>query len=46
MTTNDHTSETHFLFDNKMYVQHNGVVMGAPLVLVIAHIFMVHMETT
>ena len=40
------TSETHFLFDNKMYVQHNGVAMGAPLAPVVADIFMAHMETS
>lgn len=40
------TSETHFTFDNKMYVQHNGVAMGAPLAPVMADIFMAHLETT
>lgn len=40
------TSETHFTFDNKMYVQHNGVAMGAPLAPVIADIFMSHLEET
>jgi hypothetical protein len=29
-----------------MYVQHDGVAMGAPLAPVIADIFMLHMETT
>ncbi|CAF1226316.1 unnamed protein product [Rotaria sordida] len=29
-----------------MYVQHNGVAMGAPLAPVIADIFMSHLETT
>jgi hypothetical protein len=29
-----------------MYVQHNGVAMGASLAPVIADIFMAHMETT
>jgi hypothetical protein len=29
-----------------MYVQHNGVAMGAPLAPVMADIFMAHMETT
>jgi hypothetical protein len=38
------TSETHFIFNNKIYVQHNGVVMGAPLAPVIADIFMSHLE--
>ena len=40
------TSETHFTFNNKMYVQHNGVAMGAPLAPVMADIFMAHLETT
>lgn len=40
------TSKTHFIFNNKMYVQHEGVSMGAPLAPVIADIFMVHLETT
>jgi hypothetical protein len=39
-------SDTHFLFDNKMYTQHNGVAMGAPLAPVVADIFMAHMETS
>jgi hypothetical protein len=29
-----------------MYVQHNDIPMGALLALVIAHIFMAHMDTT
>jgi hypothetical protein len=40
------TSETNFIFNNKMYVQHNGVAMGAPLAPVIADIFMSHLEET
>jgi hypothetical protein len=40
------TSEMHFFFDNKMHVQHYGVVMDAPLAPVVADIFMAHMETT
>jgi hypothetical protein len=40
------TSETHFTFDNKMYIQHNGVAMGAPLAPIIADIFMSHLEET
>ena len=40
------TAKTHFLFDNKMYVQHNGVAMGAPLAPVVADIFMAHLETS
>ncbi|CAF3625928.1 unnamed protein product [Rotaria socialis] len=39
-------SETHFIFDKKMYVQHNGVAMGAPLAPVIADIFLSHLEET
>ncbi|CAF4448673.1 unnamed protein product [Rotaria sp. Silwood2] len=38
------TSKTHFIFDKKMYVQHNGVAMGAPLAPIIADIFMSHLE--
>ncbi|CAF1678176.1 unnamed protein product, partial [Adineta ricciae] len=38
------TSKTHFTFDKKMYVQHNGVAMGAPLAPIIADIFMSHLE--
>ncbi len=40
------TSKTHFIFDKKMYVQHNGVPMGAPLAPIIADIFMSHLEET
>ena len=40
------TSKTHFTFNNKMYIQHNGVAMGAPLAPVIADIFMSLLETT
>ncbi|CAF5026326.1 unnamed protein product [Rotaria sp. Silwood1] len=40
------TSKTHFIFDQKMYVQHNGVAMGAPLAPIIADIFMSHLEET
>ena len=40
------TSDTHFLFDSKIYKQHNGVAMGAPLAPVVADIFMAHMETS
>jgi hypothetical protein len=29
-----------------MYIQHNGVAMGAPLAPVIANIFMAYIETT
>ncbi|CAF1510868.1 unnamed protein product, partial [Adineta steineri] len=40
------TSETHFIFNNKMYVQHDGVAMGAPLAPVIADIFMSYLENS
>ncbi|CAF0998010.1 unnamed protein product, partial [Didymodactylos carnosus] len=40
------TSETHLLFDSKMYIQHNGVAMGSPLAPIIADIFMSHLEKT
>jgi hypothetical protein len=40
------TSEMHFLFDNQMYVQQNGVLMGAPLAPVVVDIFMAHLETS
>lgn len=40
------TSDTHFTFNNKMHIQHNGVAMGAPLAPVMADIFMVNLETT
>jgi hypothetical protein len=40
------TSETHFIFDGKIYIQHNGVAMGAPLAPIIADIFMSHLEQT
>ena len=40
------TSETQFMFDGNIYVQHNGVAMGAPLAPIIADIFMAELETT
>ncbi|CAF2031532.1 unnamed protein product [Rotaria magnacalcarata] len=40
------TSKTHFSFNNKIYVQHDGVAMGAPLAPIIADIFMAYLETT
>ncbi|CAM2717854.1 unnamed protein product [Rotaria socialis] len=40
------TSKTHFSFNNKRYVQHDGVAMGAPLAPIIADIFMAYLETT
>ncbi|CAF4803502.1 unnamed protein product, partial [Rotaria sp. Silwood2] len=39
-------SDTHFTFNNNMYVQINRVEIGAPLAPVIADIFMAHLETT
>ena len=38
------TKELHFCFNNKMYKQVDGVVMGNPLGPVIANIFMVELE--
>ena len=38
------TKELHFSFNEKMYKQINGVVMGNPLGPVIANIFMVELE--
>ncbi|CAM4986705.1 unnamed protein product [Rotaria socialis] len=40
------TSKTHLSFNNKIYVQHDGVAMGAPLAPIIADIFMAYLETT
>lgn len=40
------TSDVQFIFDGKIYVQHNGVAMGAPLAPIIADIFMTHLETS
>ena len=40
------TSKTHFIFDKKMYIQHNGVAMGASLAPIIADIFMSHLKET
>ena len=34
------TSQTHFIFNSKFYNQIDGVVMGSPLVPVLANIFM------
>ena len=38
------TKKTHFLFDGKYYDQIDSVAMGAPLVPVLANIFMCHFE--
>ena len=40
------TSDIQFIFDDKTFVQHNGVAMGAPLAPVIADIFMTHLKTS
>ncbi|CAF3224949.1 unnamed protein product [Rotaria socialis] len=40
------TSKTHFTFNNKLYIQHSGVAMGAPLAPTIADVFMTNLETT
>ena len=40
------TSETQFMFDGKIYVQHNGVAMEAPLAPIIADVFIAELETT
>ena len=34
------------MFDGKIFVQHNGVAMGAPLAPIIADVFMAEFETT
>ena len=36
----------HFTFNNKIYIQNNGVAMSSPLDPVLANIFMVELETT
>ncbi len=38
------TSDTHFLFNGKLYRQFNGVSMGSPLAPIIADLFMIHLE--
>ena len=38
------TKSLHFSFDNNNYVQNDGVIMGSPLGLVLANIFMVELE--
>ena len=40
------TKNLHFLFNNEIYIQIDGVAMGSPLGPVIAHIFMVDLKTT
>jgi hypothetical protein len=39
------TSDTQCMFDDQIFVQHNGVAMGAPLAPIIADIFMAELET-
>ena len=36
----------HFTFNNKAYIQNDGVAMGSPLDPVLANIFMVELEIT
>ena len=38
------TSQTHFLFDGKVYNQIDGVAMGSPLAPVLAILFLGHYE--
>ena len=38
------TSQTHFLFDGKVYDQIDGVAMGSPLAPVLANLFLGHYE--
>ena len=40
------TKNVHFTFNNETYIQVDGVAMGSPLVLVLANIFMVELETS
>lgn len=40
------TKNVHFTFNNKIYIQNDGVAMGSPLDTVLANIFMVELETT
>ena len=39
------TAETHFLFEDKIYDQVDGVAMGSPLAPVLANLFMGHHES-
>ena len=38
------TTETHFHFNGKIYLQINGVAMGSPLAPLLADIFLIHLE--
>ena len=40
------TKNVHFTFNNKIYIQNDGVTMGLPLGLFLANMFMVELETT
>ena len=40
------TKEVHFSFNEKLYIQNDGVCMGSPLGPVLANIFMVELERT
>ena len=40
------TKNVHFMFNNKIYIQNDGVVMGSPLGSALANIFMVELEAT
>ena len=39
------TKDVHFNFNGTTYAQKDGAVMGSPLALVLAGIFMVELET-
>jgi hypothetical protein len=40
------TAETHFHFDNQIYVQHNDMAMSAPPAPIVANIFIAPLETS
>ena len=40
------TKDVHFLFENEIYRQTDGVAMGSPLGRILAGIFMVELEAT
>ena len=40
------TKHLHFTFNNETYIQVDGVAMGSPLVLLLANIFIVELETS
>ena len=39
------TKNVHFIFNGEIYIQIDGVAMGSPLGPVLAHIFIVELET-